>query len=268
MAFTTPYTPARRYSYSTNRQLNASRKWKFGRSRKCHGLMRYRNVYSASRTPTDLFGDPISRQYTRKEICETQQGSEYVLQNNRYMTSYVTYPAKTRTGTNNRVRSYIKLTGLTMSGTFGIRCSEIMKDVDQPPGLYGVVSIVLVRDKSPKIYSTLQPLMPFVDLFGSVSSCRGTLKVAERHRERFVVLNQTSILINTPHCNAMKKFSIRNCIPRTYSTWVTFKDEEEDSSTGLYSNTLRNAILIYYVWLSDVPSQLDMYSNVMLNYIG
>nr|QSX72060.1 BV1 protein [Squash leaf curl China virus] len=268
MAFTGSYTPGRRYSASTNRLFNASRKSKCWKSRKTHGLVRYRNFYSASRTPTDLFGDPISRQYTRKEICETQQGSEYVLQNNRYMTSYVTYPAKTRTGTNNRVRSYIKLTGLTMSGTFGIRCSDLMTDVDQPSGLYGVVSIVIVRDKSPKIYSSAQPLIPFVELFGSVNSCRGTLKVAERHRERFVVLNQTSILINTSHCTAMKKFSIRNCIPRTYSTWATFKDEEEDSSTGLYSNTLRNAILIYYVWLSDIPSQLDMYNNVMLNYIG
>nr|UOL66072.1 nuclear shuttle protein [Squash leaf curl China virus] len=268
MAFTTPYTPARRYSSSTNRLSNPNRKLKFWRSRKYHGFMRYRNSYSAAKTPTDLFGDPISRQYTRKEICETQQGSEYALQNNRYMTSYVTYPAKTRTGTNNRVRSYIKLTGLTMSGTFAIRRSDLMTDVDQPTGLYGVVSIVIVRDKSPKIYSTSQPLIPFVDLFGSVNACRGTLKVAERHRERFVLLNQSSILINTPHCNAMKKFSIRNCIPRTYSTWVNFKDEEEDSSTGLYSNTIRNAILIYYVWLSDVPSQLDMYSNVMLNYIG
>nr|QSX72100.1 BV1 protein [Squash leaf curl China virus] len=268
MAFTTTYTPGRRYSSSTNRFFCASRKMKGWKSRKYHGSVRYRNSYSASRTSTDLFGDPISRQYTRKEICETQQGSEYVLQNNRYMTSYVTYPAKTRTGTNNRVRSYIKLTSLTMSGTFAIRCSDLMTDVDQPSGLYGVVSIVIVRDKSPKIYSTAQPLIPFVELFGAVNSCRGTLKVAERHRERFVVLNQTSILINTPHCNAMKKFAVRNCISRTYSTWATFKDEEEDSATGLYSNTLRNAILIYYVWLSDVPSQLDMYSNVMLNYIG
>nr|QCB61286.1 nuclear shuttle protein [Squash leaf curl China virus]WHS97183.1 nuclear shuttle protein [Squash leaf curl China virus] len=268
MAFTTPYSSARRYSSSTNRLSNASKKLKFWKSRKYHGFMRYRNVNSTGRIPTDLFGDPISRQYTRKEICETRQGSEYVLQNNRYMTSYVTYPAKTRTGTNNRVRSYIKLTSLTMSGTFAIRCSDLMTDVDQPSGLYGVVSIVIVRDKSPKIYSTAQPLIPFVELFGAVNSCRGTLKVAERHRERFVVLNQTSILINTPHCNAMKKFSVRNCISRTYSTWATFKDEEEDSATGLYSNTLRNAILIYYVWLSDVPSQLDMYSNVMLNYIG
>nr|QSX72044.1 BV1 protein [Squash leaf curl China virus]QSX72076.1 BV1 protein [Squash leaf curl China virus] len=268
MAFIGSYTPGRRHSASTNRLFNASRKSKGWKSRKYHGLVRYRNFYSASRTPTDLFGDPISRQYTRKEICETQQGSEYVLQNNRYMTSYVTYPAKTRTGTNNRVRSYIKLTSLTMSGTFRIRCSDLMTDVDQPSGLYGVMSIVIVRDKSPKIYSTAQPLMPFVELFGSINSCRGTLKVAERHRERFVVLNQTSLLINTPHCNAMKKFAIRNCISRTYSTWATFKDEEEDSATGLYSNTLRNAILIYYVWLSDVSSQLDMYSNVMLNYIG
>lgn len=268
MVFTTPYTPSRRYLSSANRLPNASRKWKSWRPRKYHGLVRYRNSYSAAKAPTDLFGDPISRQYTRKEICETQQGSEYVLQNNRYMTSYVTYPAKTRTGTNNRVRSYIKLTGLSMSGTFAIRSSDLMTDVDQPSGLYGVVSIVIVRDKSPKIYSTAQPLIPFVELFGSVNACRGTLKVAERHLERFVVLNQSSILINTPHCTAMKKFSIRNCIPRTYSTWATFKDEEEDSATGLYSNTLRNAILIYYVWLSDVPSQLDMYSNVMLNYIG
>ncbi|AAP47120.1 BV1 [Luffa yellow mosaic virus] len=268
MPFHSPYSMSKRFSFAGNRPHNPVKRWRSWKPRKFHGLNRYRNICSAGRTPTELFGDQISKQYTRKEISETQQGSEYVLHNNRYITSYVTYPAKTRTGTNNRVRSYIKLTGLSLSGTFGIRTSDVMRDVDQTGGLYGVMSVVIVRDKSPKIYSTAQPLMPFVDLFGSVNACRGILKVAERHRERFVVLNQSSILINTPHCNTMKKFSIRNCIPRTYSTWVNFKDEEDDSCTGLYSNTLRNAILIYYVWLSDVRSQVDLYSNVILNYIG
>nr|CZF95145.1 nuclear shuttle protein [Tomato leaf curl New Delhi virus] len=144
----------------------------------------------------------------------------------------------------------------------------MMTEVGQTNGLYGVMSVVVVRDKSPKIYSATQPLIPFVELFGSVNACGGRVKVAERHHERFVLLNQTSIVVNTPHSNAIKKFCIRNCIPRTYTTWVTFKDEEKDSCTGRYSNTLRNAIILYYVWLSDVPSQVDLYSNVVLNYIG
>nr|AYU58576.1 nuclear shuttle protein [Squash leaf curl Thailand virus] len=268
MVFPSPYHTSRRFTGEANRTYNARRSFRLWKSRRATPWKRFRNVNSAAKTPTDLFGESISKQYTRKEICEAQHGSEYVIQNNRYMTSYVTYPSKTRTGTNNRVRSYIKLRSLSLSGTFSLRCSDLMTDVDQAAGLYGVASIVVVRDKSPKIYSTAQPLMPFAEIFGSVNACRGDLKVAERHRDRFVVLNQTSILINTPHSNTMRKFCIRNCIPRTYPTWVTFKDEEEDNCTGLYSNTLRNAILIYYVWLSDVPSLLDMYSNVILNYIG
>nr|WOR75577.1 nuclear shuttle protein [Tomato leaf curl New Delhi virus] len=268
MAFASPYPTPRRSSYPFYRPYNGNRSLRWWKSRKFQNGKRYRCTNSVTRPPTELFGDPISKQYTRKEICETQEGSEYVLTNNRFMTSYVTYPAKTRTGTNNRVRSYIKLKSLNISGTFAVRKSDLMTEVVQTTGLYGVMSVVVVRDKSPKIYSATQPLIPFVELFGSVNACRGSLKVAERHHERFVLLNQTSIIVNTPHANCIKKFCIRNCISRTYTTWVTFKDEEEDSCTGLYSNTLRNAIIIYYVWLSDIPSQVDLYSNVILNYIG
>nr|AEX15670.1 nuclear shuttle protein [Tomato leaf curl New Delhi virus]AVG22697.1 nuclear shuttle protein [Tomato leaf curl New Delhi virus] len=268
MAFPSPYPTPRRSGYPFNRTYNGNKSFRLWKSRKNQNWKRYRSTHYISRSPTELFGDPISKQYTRKEICETQEGSEYLLHNNRYMTSYVSYPAKTRTGTNNRVRSYIKLKSLNLSGTFAVRKSDVMTEALQTNGLYGVMSVVVVRDKSPKIYSATQPLIPFVELFGSVNACRGSLKVAERHHERFVLLNQTSIVVNTPHSNAIKKFCIRNCIPRTYTTWVTFKDEEEDSCTGLYSNTLRNAIILYYVWLSDVPSQVDLYSNVILNYIG
>nr|UBT71773.1 nuclear shuttle protein [Tomato leaf curl Palampur virus] len=268
MVFPSPYTTPRRLGSSYPRRYNASRSVRFWKFRKAQPWLRHRPGASSSRSATELFGEPISKQYTRKEICETQEGSEYVLTNNRYMTSYVTYPSKTRTGTNNRVRSYIKLKSLNISGTVAVRKSDLMTEVVQTTGLYGVMSVVVVRDKSPKIYSATQPLIPFVELFGSVNACRGSLKVAERHHERFVLLNQTSIVVNTPHANCIKKFCIRNCVSRTYTTWVTFKDEEEDSCTGLYSNTLRNAIIIYYVWLSDVPSQVDLYSNVILNYIG
>nr|ASU11087.1 nuclear shuttle protein [Tomato leaf curl New Delhi virus]QBR34664.1 nuclear shuttle protein [Tomato leaf curl New Delhi virus] len=268
MAFPSPYPIHRRSSYPFYRPYNGNKGFRLWKSRKSQNWKRNRSRDFIARSPTELFGDPISKQYTRKEICETQEGSEYVVTNNRYMTSYVTYPAKTRTGTNNRVRSYIKLKSLNISGTIAVRKSDLMTEVVQTTGLYGVMSLVVVRDKSPKIYSATQPLIPFVELFGSVNACRGSLKVAERHHERFVVLNQTSIVVNTPHSNAIKKFCIRNCIPRTYTTWVTFKDDEEDNSTGLYSNTLRNAIIIYYVWLSDVSSQVDIYSNVILNYIG
>lgn len=268
MAFSSPYPTPRRSGYIFNRTYNGNRSFRLWKSRKFQNWKRYRSSQPVSRSPTELFGDSISKQYTRKEICETQEGSEYLLHNNRFMTSYVTYPSKTRTGTNNRVRSYIKLKSLNISGTFAVRKSDLMTEALQTSGLYGVMSIVVVRDKSPKIYSATQPLIPFVEIFGSVNACRGSLKVAERHHERFVLLNQTSIVVNTPHSNAIKKFCIRNCIPRSYTTWATFKDEEEDNCTGLYSNTLRNAIILYYVWLSDVPSQVDLYSNVILNYIG
>nr|QBL07119.1 nuclear shuttle protein [Tomato leaf curl New Delhi virus] len=268
MAFPSPYSTPRRSGYPLYRTYNGNKSLRLWKSRKFQNWRRHRISNSVTRSPTELFGDPISKQYTRKEICETQEGSEYVLHNNRYRTSYVTYPAKTRTGTNNRVRSYIRLNSLSISGTFAVRKSDLMTEVVQTNGLYGVMSVVVVRDKSPKIYSATQPLIPFVEMFGSVNACRGSLKVAERHQERFVLLNQTSIVVNTPHPTAIKKFCIRNCIPRTYTTWVTFKDEEEDGCTGLYSNTLRNAIIIYYVLLSDISSQVDIYSNVILNYIG
>nr|ATI23491.1 nuclear shuttle protein [Tomato leaf curl New Delhi virus] len=268
MAFSSPYPTPRRSGYPFNRTYNGNKSCRLWKSRKFQNWKRYRSVQPVSRPPTELFGDSISKQYTRKEICETQEGSEYLLHNNRFMTSYVTYPSKTRTGMNNRVRSYIKLKSLNISGTFAVRKSDLTTEALQTSGLYGVMSLVVVRDKSPKIYSATQPLIPFTELFGSVNACRGSLKVAERHHERFVLLNQTSIVVNTPHSNAIKKFCIRNCIPRSYTTWATFKDEEEDNCTGLYSNTLRNAIILYYVWLSDVPSQVDLYSNVILNYIG
>nr|AHA98628.1 BV1 [Tomato leaf curl New Delhi virus] len=268
MAFLTLFRAHSRSGDLSNRTCTGSRSFGMWKSVKFQNRKRYGSTHHMPCAPNELVGDSISNRKKRKEICETQEGWEYVLHNHRSERSYVSYPAKTRTGRNNRARSDLKVKSLSTSGTYAVRTLDLMTEGGQTNGLYGVMSVVVVRDKSPKIYSATQPLIPFVELFGSVNACRGSLKVAERHHERFVLLNQTSIVVNTPHSNAIKKFCIRNCIPRTYTTWVTFKDEEEDSCTGLYSNTLRNAIILYYVWLSDVSSQVDLYSNVILNYIG
>nr|AHA98624.1 BV1 [Tomato leaf curl New Delhi virus] len=268
MGVPSPYSTSCRLGFPFKKKKKGNkifRLWKTRGFKKGEG---FRRPLSITLFPPKMFGEPISKKYTGKEIFETPGGLGYFFPNNRYGTSHVRFPSKTRTGKGHRVCSYIKLKSLNIFGTFCIRKSDLMTEVVQTNGLYGVMSVVVVRDKSPKIYSATQPLIPFVELFGSVNACRGSLKVAERHHERFVLLNQTSIVVNTPHSNAIKKFCIRNCIPRTYTTWVTFKDEKKDSCTGRYSNTLRNAIIIYYVWLSDVSSQVDLYSNVILNYIG
>nr|AJG36438.1 nuclear shuttle protein [Coccinia mosaic Tamil Nadu virus] len=220
------------------------------------------------KTSVDLFGDEASRQFRRKELTESQYGTDYVVGQNRVVTTYVTYPSKTRIGVSNRTRSYIRLVGLRMNGTFSVRFAGMETDVDRAHMVFGVLSVVVVRDKKPKIYSSASPLIPFVELFGSVEASKGTLRVSEHHRDRFVLLKQTSILVNSPHGITMKKFYMTNCIPTSYTTWATFKDEEEDHCTGQYSNTSSNALLVYYVWVSDVPSHADVYNNIILNYIG
>ncbi|QDQ17822.1 nuclear shuttle protein [Bitter gourd yellow mosaic virus] len=221
-----------------------------------------------SKAVVDLFGDDSSRQFRPKELTEVQRGTDYVVSNNRYVTTYVTYPSKTRIGTSNRTTSFIRVNGLKMSGTVSVRSTGMETDVDSVHVPFGLMSIVVVRDKKPKLYSGAQPLMPFVELFGSVESCKGTLKVADQHRDRFILLRQTSFMVTGLHGTAMKRFNVSNCIPSSYNTWVTFKDEDENNCTGQYSNTARNALLVYYVWLSDVPSHAEVYSNLTLNYVG
>nr|AVR48544.1 nuclear shuttle protein [Ramie yellow mosaic virus] len=216
----------------------------------------------------DLFGDPSSRQYKRKELSETQHGSDYVVQNNRYVSTYVTLPSKSRTQINNRLRSYIKLNKLYINGTCYVHTNGMETDTSNVQMLFGLLSIVVVRDKLPKLYSSAEPFMPFPSLFGSIESCRGVLKVAEQYKDRFVLLKHTSVMVNSPDGVVMRQFKTGNCIPNSYTTWSSFKDDDEDNLSGQYSNTSRNALLVYYVWLSDVPSQVDLYSHINLKYIG
>uniref|UniRef100_C9W965 BV1 n=1 Tax=Gossypium punctatum mild leaf curl virus [Gossypium mustelinum] TaxID=632115 RepID=C9W965_9GEMI len=164
---------------------------------------------------------------------------------------------------------YIKLVNISFTGTVCIKNSQMESDGSPMLGLHGLFTCVLVRDKTPRVYSTTEPLIPFPQLFGSINASCADLSIQEPYKDRFAVLRQVSYPVNTEKGYHMCRFKGSRRMHGKYPIWVSFKDDGGNGdSSGLYTNTCKNAILVYYVWLSDVSSQLDMYCKYVMRYIG
>nr|QDH06733.1 NSP protein [Cotton leaf curl Alabad virus] len=216
-----------------------------------------------------LFCDDNARAFTYKILSEDQYGPEFTIRNNNYKSSYISMPVKTGAQSNNRVGDYIKLVNISFTGTVCIKNSQMESDGSPMLGLHGLFTCVLVRDKTPRVYSTTEPLIPFPQLFGSINASCADLSIQEPYKDRFAVIRQVSYPVNTEKGYHMCRFKGSRRMHGKYPIWVSFKDDGgSGDSSGLYTNTCKNAILIYYVWLSDVSSQLDMYCKYVMRYIG
>nr|ALA40032.1 nuclear shuttle protein [Jatropha leaf curl virus] len=228
-----------------------------------------RRVPVRSLARRELFGDDHTRAFTYKTLSEDQCGPEFTITNNDYKSSYISMPVKTRSQNNNRVRDYVKLVSISFTGTICVKNIQMESDGSRLMGLHGLFTCVLVRDKTPRVYSTREPLIPFPQLFGSINASCADLSIQDPYKDRFAVIRQVSYPVNTDKGYHMCRIKGSRRLNGKYPIWVTFKDDGGDGdSSGLYSNTCKNAILVYYVWLSDVSSQLEMYCKFVTRYIG
>uniref|UniRef100_Q2YHN5 Nuclear shuttle protein n=1 Tax=Indian cassava mosaic virus-[Ker5] TaxID=358182 RepID=Q2YHN5_ICMV len=217
----------------------------------------------------NLFGDDHARAFTYKTLSEDQFGPDFTIHNNNYKSSYISCLPNTRALSDNRVGDYIKLVNISFTGTVCIKNSQMESDGSPMLGLHGLFTCVLVRDKTPRIYSATEPLIPFPQLFGSINASYADLSIQDPYKDRFTVIRQVSYPVNTEKGDHMCRFKGTRRFVGRYPIWTSFKDDGgSGDSSGLYSNTYKNAILVYYVWLSDVSSQLEMYCKYVTRYIG
>ncbi|BAF02739.1 nuclear shuttle protein [Pepper yellow leaf curl Indonesia virus] len=215
----------------------------------------------------NLFSDHQDKgRKRRNSIEEVHDGTDYLLCNNTSKVSYISYPAMCRSDFSSRIDSFVRVLGFNVSGSVVARQQERV-DGSKTSGIHGIFSTVVVRDKKPCEFSSVDPLIPFAEIFGHEKGACSTLRVRDAHRNRFVLVQQKKCVVNTALPVHVFRFVYSVRFNR-YPLWVSFKDTTDVEPSGLYSNVSKNALLVYYVWLCDSNVTSDIHVKYDLDYIG
>ncbi|OMO98114.1 Geminivirus AR1/BR1 coat protein [Corchorus capsularis] len=190
-----------------------------------------------------------------QRIHENQYGSTYAFMNNTSSVSFITYP---RLGgpEPNRTRAYVKLNRLRYKGTVNIE--HIEADVAMGVSsikVEGVFTMAIVIDRKPHVGPT-GSLPKFEELFGANVFCHGSLDIVPHLKDRYYIRHVYKRVVSTDKESVLLNLSGSMVLssPR-YSCWASFRDLDVDSCNGGYTNVGKNALLVYYCWMSDVPSK-------------
>ncbi|AGT57884.1 NSP [Pepper leafroll virus] len=207
---------------------------------------------------------PVSAQ----RIHENQYGPEFVMAQNTAISSYITYPTLGK-GDSCRSRSYIKLKRLRFKGT--LKIERINPDVnmqDLSPKIEGVFSMVIVVDRKPHLGASGR-LHTFDELFGARIHSHGNLVVTAAQRDRFYIRHVFKQVMSVENDSTMVDLEgVTYLSNRRYNCWSTFKDVDRDSCNGVYDNISKNAVLVYYCWMTDILSKASTFVSFDLDYIG
>ncbi|QIC52932.1 nuclear shuttle protein [Bean latent virus] len=201
-------------------------------------------------------------------IHENQYGPDYVLAHNNALATFISYPSLGKI-LPNRNRSYIKLKRLRFKGTVKIERVHADMNIDgSTPKIEGVFSLVVVVDRKPHIGPSGH-LQTFDEVFGARIHSHGNLSVTpslkDRYYIRHVFKRVISVEKNTTLVDVDGSCSLSN---RRYNMWSTFNDYDHDSCKGVYGNISKNALLVYYCWMSDTMSKASMFVSYDLDYVG
>ncbi|APO13833.1 nuclear shuttle protein [Common bean severe mosaic virus] len=203
-----------------------------------------------------------------KRIHENQYGPDFVLAHNAAISTFISYPHLGKTEPN-RSRSYIKLKRLRFKGT--VKFERVHADVNMDglcPKIDGVFSLVIVMDRKPHL-SASGVLHTFDELFGARIHSHGNLCITPALKDRFYIRHVLKRVVSVEKDTAM--IDLDGSIglsTRRFNCWATFKDLDHDSSNGVYDNISKNAILVYYCWMSDAMSKASTFVSFDLDYVG
>nr|AHM63709.1 BV1 [Jatropha mosaic virus] len=214
-------------------------------------------------------GKPIDEpKMSSQRIHENQYGPEFVMAHNSALSTYITYPSLGKTEPS-RSRSYIKLRLLRFKGT--VKIERVQADVNMEgstPRVEGVFSLVIVVDRKPHL-SPSGCLHTFDELFGARIHSHGNLSVIPSLKDRYYIRHVwkrvLSVEKDTLMVDVEGSVSLSN---RRFNCWSTFKDLDRDSSNGVYDNISKNALLVYYCWMSDAVSKASTFVSYDLDYVG
>nr|AGH29862.1 nuclear shuttle protein [Tomato common mosaic virus] len=201
-------------------------------------------------------------------IHETQYGPEFVLGNNSAISTFITYPCLGKTEPS-RTRSYIKLKRLRFNDTVKIERAHTEVNMNGiPPKIDGVFTIVVVIDRKPHLTSA-GGLYTFDELFGARIHSHGNLAITPLLKDRFYIRHVVKRVLSVEKDTTMIDLDGTTTLSnRRYNCWANFRDLDHDSCNGIYANICKNAILVYYCWMSDTVSKASTFVSFDLDYVG
>ncbi|AEF12632.1 movement protein [Sida golden mosaic virus - whitefly VEM Citra Florida] len=203
-----------------------------------------------------------------QSIHENQYGPDFVMSHNSAISTFISYPdlGKIEPG---RSRSYIKLKRLRFKGT--VKIERVQSDVNMDgsaPKVEGVFSLVVVVDRKPHLTAS-GGLHTFDELFGARIHSHGNLSITPSLKDRFYIRHVFKRVLSVEKDTLMDDVEGSTTLSnRRFNCWSTFKDLERDSCKGVYGNVSKNALLVYYCWMSDAVSKASSFVSFDLDYIG
>lgn len=204
----------------------------------------------------------------KQRLHEDQFGPDYVLCHNSAMSTFITLPSLGKHEPN-RSRSFIKLQRLRYKGTLKIERGPGDTFMEGPTSkVEGVFSMVVVVDRKPHVNPTGR-LHSFDELFGARIHSHGNLAIVPALKERFYIRHVLKRVLSVEKDTLMVDLHGTTALSnRRFNCWSSFNDLERDSCNGVYANINKNALLVYYCWMSDMPSKASTYVTFDLDYIG
>nr|QNG62349.1 NSP [Tomato golden vein virus] len=205
---------------------------------------------------------------SQQRIHDNQFGPEFVMGHNTAISTFITFPSlcKTEPG---RSRAYIKLKRLRFKGT--VKIERVHADVTMDgiiPKIEGVFSMVVVVDRKPHLSSS-GCLHTFDELFGARIHSHGNLAVTPSLKERFYIRHVWKKVISVEKDSMMVDLEGTTSLSnKRFNCWSAFKDLDRDSCNGVYANISKNALLVYYCWMSDTMSTASSFVSFDLDYVG
>nr|CRI68376.1 Nuclear shuttle protein [Pepper golden mosaic virus] len=205
---------------------------------------------------------------TSQRIHENQYGPEFVMAHNAAISTFINYPVLGKTKPN-RSRSYIKLKRLSFKGT--VKIERVHADVNMDgvcPKIEVVFFVIMMDDRKPHLSSS-GALHTFDDVIGARIHSHGNLAITASMKDcsyvchvlkRVLSVEKDTVMVDSEGCTSLYN--------KLFNCWATFKDFEHDTCNGVYANISKNAILIYYCWMSDVTSKASTFVSYDLAYVG
>ncbi|QCB65759.1 nuclear shuttle protein [Tomato chlorotic leaf curl virus] len=205
---------------------------------------------------------------TSQRIHENQFGPEFVMGHNSAISSYITFPSVGKSEPN-RSRSYIKLKRLRFKGTVKVERAHVDVNMDgSAQKIEGVFSMVIVVDRKPHLGSSGR-LHTFDELFGARIHSHGNLAISPGLKDRYYIRHVHKRVLSVEKDSLMVDIEGTTSFSnRRFNCWSSFNDVDRDSCNGVYANINKNALLVYYCWMSDISSKASTFVSFDLDYVG
>ncbi|CAA75264.1 hypothetical protein [Potato yellow mosaic Panama virus] len=203
-----------------------------------------------------------------QRIHENQYGPDFAMVHNTAVSTFISYPDVAKSMPN-RKRSYIKLKRLRFKGI--VKVERVHAEVNMDclaPKTEGVFSLVIVMDRKPHLGPS-GGLPTFDELFGARIHSHGNLAIVPSFKDRFYIRHVLKRVISVDKDTMMVDIEgVTTLSSRRFNCWAGFKDLDVESRKGVYDNINKNALLVYYCWMSDTVSKASTFVSFDLDYIG